>query len=210
MFTHPEHRFIYNQILALDSSERPRMCVVEIGSFRGESTAAAAAALKRFNNADKPALPRSVLYTVDPFYGYYDAGLTAALGSTANPETSLPLYKKNMAEYESLTIPIATTSRTARAHCAIPPGSAAAVLVDGDHSYDGCLFDLEYAYELLDHARSGLIIVHDAHWDGIALAISEFLGTHREMVRVHRLGPPGEPTFAVIGDAMGINQVVEQ
>ncbi len=62
------------------------------------------------------------------------------------------------------------------------------ILVDGDHSYQGTLADLQNSLDVL--ARDGFIVVDDLHDKEVKRAVDDFLGSHPglEMESAWRIG----------------------
>ena len=143
----------------LASRARESKIIVEIGSFRGRSTRAMA------DNSS----PDTKIYCVDPWTGFY-AGV--------HPPLSTYVYNyfaENLADHivSDKVIPIREFS-----DCFDIPelkGSVDFFFIDGDHSYEGCKFDIQLAKQYI--RTGGIIAGHDYvnTWPDVMRAVeSEF------------------------------------
>lgn len=132
--------------------------IVEFGSFMGRSTRAMA------DNSDNDCK----IYAVDPWSGFYP-GVIPPISTYV-----LPIFTKNLLEY--------IESGKVKA-CRMYSDSFTLdekvdmVFIDGDHSYEGVINDINKAISLLK--PNGLLCGHDyddKNWPGTVKAVNDLLG----------------------------------
>lgn len=169
--------------LALLAEQGPGVgAIVEIGSFKGRSTAWLAYGAKCAN--------RERITAIDPFTGspehqpgqdWADPDL-AALGST------LPVFEANLRKLDLLDYvdPVVSVSADAARNWKEP---IRLLFIDGDHSYEGSQLDFD---SWSPHVvPGGLIALHDiGHWEGVTRFYQERMaspGPYEEVLELFGL-----------------------
>lgn len=157
-------------VLSLMAEQGPGVgAIVEIGSFKGRSTAWLAYGAKSAG--------REKVTAIDPFTGspehqpgqeWADSDL-AVLGST------LPVFGENLRKLDLFdhVNPVVSTSADAAKEWNDP---IRLLFIDGDHSYEGSKLDFE---SWTPHVvPGGLVAIHDiGHWDGVTRFYRELMST---------------------------------
>jgi len=166
-----EQRFQYETALR-QLQAFPGSWILEIGSFRGGSAHCFAQAI--LDTPDTPDSPESMLVCIDPFFGCYDEGLRAVLQRDFQGASSFVPFCEALGPARlARTIPVAATADKAAillGHLHAPPFGLA--LIDGDHTWQAQLRDLELARSLL--LPGATILCHDSSWEDTQIATAQF------------------------------------
>lgn len=158
---------LYRSVARLSSQEPT---IVEIGSFSGLSACIFSHSLRKHGL-------RGRIYCVDLWDTYVEMNPSAR-------ETGFFAYKSGQlrqlfdhyihAAGATEVTPICEDS--ARAWQNFTDGSVDLLFVDGDHSYEGCLADINNWYCKVK--PEGVILGHDYDWDTVRSAVRYFSGQH--------------------------------
>lgn len=181
-FKNKEHEFLYDA--AWKQLElHPGSYLLEIGSFKGESTRVLAAVAKYFH---------TFVVAIDPFYGHYDENLMQILKKDCLGESSWVQFCRTLGDLRDFVIPIATTRDKAEyLFSAMRKELFCFAFIDGDHSVQGFVEDLEFCRM---NIKEGVIICHDANWPDLGNAAMEFAVKYGYPI-TFELGKPLEGPF---------------
>lgn len=148
--------------------------MMEIGVFEGRSAIPAASFLR---GAEE-------FYCIDPFGDIKNASATLTYGGVGDDEQFVANWKRLFGATQQLRI-LRTTSEAVAQNDAITREwqPFKYISVDGDHSYEGTLLDLELAARLI--AELGIIAIDDVfnvEWPSVSQALNTFLSKTSEFV----------------------------
>ncbi|GMV93086.1 MAG: hypothetical protein AMXMBFR82_28640 [Candidatus Hydrogenedentota bacterium] len=167
-------------VLSLMAEQGPGVgAVVEIGSFKGRSTAWLAYGAKTAG--------REKVTAIDPFTGSpeHQAGQEWADSDLAALGSTLPVFEENLRKldlFDHVTPVVSTSADAAREW----KGPIRLLFVDGDHSYDGSRLDFElWAPHVVP---GGLVALHDiGHWEGVTRFYRELMSVTSDYEEVLEL-----------------------
>lgn len=108
------------------------------------------------------------VYAIDP-YAPYDDGPAGWISKEVIDRVKLCMLD-NIEDHKDKVIFLNTTSR--EAHKQIPDESLDYIFIDGDHSYEAVIEDVNNYYSKVK--SGGIFAGHDKSWPGVTRAINEF------------------------------------
>lgn len=159
-----EGQLHYRQGMTLFSFAYTKMCegrVVEIGSFKGKSTAWIATALKLAGVEDK-------VVAIDP---HINTGDPEVVPDYAEP-TSYDIFLNNLSQLNLLPFvdPIRSTSESAAKNW---DQQIRFLFIDGSHRYEDVLLDMSLWIPWV--SVGGFICMHDSTYSGVSNAMKEYM-----------------------------------
>lgn len=150
-----------SELLWLHQQARSRRIIVEIGVWKGRSTAALASATPGY------------VYAVDHWQGSPGEEQTfhAELQTPEGQEAAFQAAKKNLAGLPVCLLRMPSSAAPARLLSAWPIDL---LFLDGGHDYPSVAADLDIYLPLL--AETGLACGHDYTWPGVQRAVNERFG----------------------------------
>ena len=152
-----------------DKRKSPKS-IVEIGSWKGD-----------FSNLLNIAFPESNLFLVDPWL----CSLKNSVGwygvNTIDQGGMDEIYNRVVERFRDKSLVTISRGNVEAFYSRNQDFSADFVYIDGDHTYEGCLFDAMYSHKF---TALGSVLAFDDYvlggwWgDGVIKAVSSFLGTY--------------------------------
>lgn len=179
---------------------RPGMKIAEVGVWLGQ-----------FAQVLAGTLPEE-LVLIDPWEGKVSSGNADGNDvKTADLDVIYPQLKQHFGRWPWVKVERGFSRDVLRKY---PDGHFDIIYVDGDHSFEGCLSDLELAYKKVK--PGGWICGHDYDMNemkaknvycfGVHEAVENFLV--RYGLKIRALGLDGCVSFAIVKPVQGSNQVV--
>lgn len=161
---------VYVDMVAAAPRDKPST-FVEIGSWLGRSAALMGVEII---NSGKPIQ----LYCVDPWIdGGPDLRNTAHFKKQSRP--IYDIFRENIERVRMCVLPIKAFSVDAAKN--FEDGSVDFIMIDGDHSYEGCLADIKAWRPKMK--PGGIMAGDDYLWPGVTQAVKEqFAGSDHEVV----------------------------